>query len=190
MITALFFFIVFIRICYIAIRVKKIRPHFVIGGKENPYLLRWWVIPRNPLFNIYLHLILRSDDDRALHDHPWMNCSIILRGEYDEMALWKPMLIGWRAAKKLYPERFESKTTFYARQVAYRRRAGSIVFRRPDYPHRLIVNKPAWTLFITGPRIREWGFHTPTKWVHWKDFCDPSDPGLARPEMRAMSNGE
>lgn len=40
-------------------------PDFIIGGAD-PYMLRWWVIPRNKVFNIYLHRFLRSDDDRAL----------------------------------------------------------------------------------------------------------------------------
>lgn len=51
-------------------------PDVVIGGFQNPYLLRWYVIPRNPVFNVYVHLFLRSDDDRALHDHPWANLSV------------------------------------------------------------------------------------------------------------------
>lgn len=58
---------------------------FIIGGAENPYIYRWWVIPRNTIFNIYLHKIVRDDDDRALHDHPWVNCSIILKGRYVEV---------------------------------------------------------------------------------------------------------
>ncbi len=41
---------------------------FIIG---DFYLLRWWVIPRNEMYNLYLHDIRKSDDDRALHDHPW-----------------------------------------------------------------------------------------------------------------------
>ena len=45
---------------------------------------RWWVIPRNKWFNVYLHHFLRSDDDRALHDQPWWNLSILLDGEYTE----------------------------------------------------------------------------------------------------------
>src|SRR5580692_360411 len=59
-------------------------PDFYIGGKDNPYLLRWHVIPRNRFFNIYLHKFLRDDDDRALHDHPLGSCSIILKGGYWE----------------------------------------------------------------------------------------------------------
>ena len=59
-------------------------PDFIVGGKEDPYMLRWWIIPRNRWFNVYLHNFLRSDDDRAHHDHPWWNFSILLRGEYTE----------------------------------------------------------------------------------------------------------
>lgn len=42
-------------------------PDFVIG---DDYLRRWYVVPRNPFCNVYLHHILHSDDDRALHDQP------------------------------------------------------------------------------------------------------------------------
>src|SRR5580704_9904819 len=62
-------------------------PDFIIGGNEFPYMRRWWVIPRNRIFNIYLHHFLRSDDDRALHDHPSWNVSILLKGEYTEWSI-------------------------------------------------------------------------------------------------------
>lgn len=126
-------------------------PDFIIGPHSNPYLRRWWVIPRNKRANIYLHEILHSDDDRALHDHPWFNISIILRGEY-----WEHTPEG----------------VFY-------RRAGSIVFRRAGASHRLEVRdgRPCWTLFLTGPVVREWGFHCPKGWRHWRDFVDERDTG-------------
>jgi hypothetical protein len=59
-------------------------PDVVIGGRDNPYLLRWHLIPRNKLFGIYLHRFLRDDDDRALHDHPKNNISLILTTDYRE----------------------------------------------------------------------------------------------------------
>jgi len=62
-------------------------PDFVIGPSEMPYLRRWWIIPRNRFFNIYLHQFLHSDDDRALHDHMYINLSILLRGRYIEPRL-------------------------------------------------------------------------------------------------------
>ena len=81
-------------------------PDFIIGGRDNPYLLRWYLTPwrrwhregrETPtpwrrikgwfgfvLPSAYLHCFIRSDDDRALHDHPWFWCSILLRGRYVE----------------------------------------------------------------------------------------------------------
>lgn len=126
-------------------------PDFVIGGADAPYMLRWWVIPRNDLFNVYYHRILRDDEDRALHDHPWPSLSIMVSGEMNEVL----------------PDR--------VRRV----RAGDVVYRGPDFAHRLelIDGAPAETLFITGPRVRDWGFHCPKGWVLWSDFVDPSDSG-------------
>lgn len=127
------------------------KPDFIIGPHGLPYLRRWWVIPRNRFFNIYLHQILKSDDDRALHDHPWINCSILLRGSYREITP----------------------------RGEFVRKAGSLVFRRAKSAHRLVVEDGAevWTLFITGPVIREWGFHCPKGWRHWKQFVNERDTG-------------
>lgn len=129
-------------------------PDFIVGEPDNPYLRRWWLIPRNRWFNIYLHQFLRSDDDRALHDHPWWNISILLRGSYLEYM-----------AKGPHP------------YIPRHRGAGAVVFRRPLTPHRieLFDGRPVWTLFITGRRVREWGFHCPRGWVHWQDFTDTAD---------------
>lgn len=126
-------------------------PDFVIGPKEAPYLRRWWVIPRNRWFNIYLHEILQNDDDRALHDHPWINCSIPIRGGYREIT---------------------PRGTFM-------RRTWRPVLRRATAAHRLeiIDGKPCWSLFITGPVIRQWGFHCPKGWRFWKDFVSDRDSG-------------
>lgn len=129
----------------------KREPDWIIGGSENPYLLRWWVIPHNRWFNIYLHHFMRSDDDRALHDHPWWNMSFLIKGRYRE---------------HLSGERFRDRRRF------------QIVLRRATSTHRIeLTHGPVWTLFITGPRIREWGFHCPQGWRHWKVFTNPADNG-------------
>lgn len=107
------------------------------------YMHRWYIIPRNRFFNIYLHKIMRNDDDRALHDHPWWSLSFLLKGEMKEQ-----QLSGYRILPWLFP-----------------------VIRSAKFAHRLeIIKGPVWTIFITGPRIREWGFHCKNKWVHWRDF--------------------
>jgi hypothetical protein len=145
------------------IRISDTRaPDFVIGQPgqpgQPPYLQRWWLIPKNRFFNMYLHKFLRSDDDRAMHDHPWCNLSWLLRGAYLEVI----------------PGQIKV------------RRAGDFAMRRPTARHRIELierigwrdNKPymtgqmypAWTLFITGPIVRSWGFWCPQGFVRWQDF--------------------
>jgi hypothetical protein len=121
---------------------------FVIG---HDYLRRWWVIPRNDYSNIYLHDIRASDDDRAFHDHPWPNRSVLLVGSYIEHT----------------PEgRFVRKT-------------GDVVDRPANALHRLeiIPGVRAISLFFTGRNEREWGFDCGHGWVHWRDFVDARDTG-------------
>jgi hypothetical protein len=137
-------------------RITRRAPDFVIGGDHRPYLRRWWVIPRNKFFNVYLHEFLRSDDDRALHDHPWANCSLLLHGSYTEHTI---------AAGGV-----EHRAVLVAGDLRLRW-TGRIA-------HRIELHDgPCWTLFITGPRYREWGFHCSTRWVHWKRFTAESNPG-------------
>lgn len=129
-------------------------PHFIVGEPSRPYLLRWYVLPRNPVFNVYVHKFMRDDDDRALHDHPWPSVSLCVWGSY--------------------LEQIETGS-----DIRLARGIGSIVFRRSTHAHRveLIGGRPAWTLFVTGPRLREWGFHCPRGWVHWKEFVSPASTG-------------
>jgi hypothetical protein len=123
-------------------------PDFVIGDN---YLRRWWVIPRNKLQNVYLHEINKSDDDRALHDHPWENTSLIIRGSYIE----------------------------HTPAGVFTRVAGDVVHRPATALHRLEVadNARVISLFMTGPISREWGFECPQGWRHWRDFTDHRDSG-------------
>lgn len=129
-------------------------PDFVIGPD---YLRRWWLIPRNRFCNIYLHQFLHSDEDRALHDHMYVNLSILLEGQYLEHRIRQGGV---------------HQATLY--------KAGQWKFRLPRQAHRIELVAPyseCWTLFLTGPRVREWGFHCPQGWRHWKDFVDQRDHG-------------
>lgn len=136
---------------------RKREPDFVIGDDRDPYLKRWWLIPRNPLVNVYLHQILRSDEDRALHDHPWPFLSLMLGGSYIEHTI--------RAGGIHVRREYEP---------------GSLRLRLAHTAHRLEVppTRWCWTLVITGPRIRRWGFHCPERgWVHWRQFTDAATGG-------------
>lgn len=137
-------------------RITRRPPDIIIGAPEQPYLRRWHVIPRNRFFNIYLHHFLASDDDRALHDHPWVNLSILLKG--------------------FYFEHCEDGGILFRKQ-------GDWVFRRSGkISHRIELGsfmipklESAWTLFITGPRYRMWGFHCPNGWKPYYEFLSRYD---------------
>lgn len=119
------------------------------------YLLRWHLIPRNRFFNIYLHKFVGNDDERALHDHPWWSFSIKLCGRM--MEYFKPSDLDMFCNR------------FYGIDMTRRRFVKRFTVRSPEFAHRLelVGNKPAWTIFITGPVNREWGFHCPKGWQHW-----------------------
>jgi hypothetical protein len=121
-------------------------PHLTIGPR---YLLRWYVIPRNPWLNVYLHQFLHDDEDRALHDHPWWFVSVMAWGRYREMI--ESGLVERAAPSLAY------RPAMHAHRVVLKR----------DYKDRPI---PCWTLVITGRVTRDWGFYCPQGWKHWKEF--------------------
>jgi len=122
--------------------LKFRKPDEVIG--EN-YMRRWHIRRSRNSWNLYLHRYDGSDDDRALHDHPWRSVGIVLWGRLYE--------ITEQGEQRLWP--FIPK------------------YRRAEYAHRLsLKSKLAFTLFITFKKEREWGFLCPKGWVHWRDFTD------------------
>lgn len=112
------------------------KPDVVVG--EN-YLKRWHIIPENRFFNIYYHEIRTSDLDRHLHDHPYFFSSLILEGGYQEHTV----------------------------DGVVSRRPGDFNFHSPWRLHKLIMNDEngANTIFITGMKMRKWGFQTENGWV-------------------------
>jgi hypothetical protein len=134
-------------------------PDRVIG---TGYLERWYLIPRNRVLNIYVHRFTGDDDDRALHDHPWVSLSWCLRGrmyEHVKMRQYKHAMVA------------------YCRWIV----PGCWTYRSAKHAHRLeTFGQTCWTLFITGPGIRRWGFHCPNGWVHWRKFTDESGDGIGK----------
>ena len=80
------------------------------------------------------------------------------------------------------------------------RKPGSVTFRRATATHRLELPrvKPSsvgktefvvqgfrssgcWSLFLTGPKIRTWGFHCPKGFVPWYDFVARDNAGEVGP---------
>lgn len=148
------------------------KPDFLIGGSTNPYMRRWWVIPRNKYFNIYLHHFLRSDDDRALHDHPWWNMSILLWGKYIEHMPRDP--VAYKAGRnRAHIQKLRSAPFIYMRGAEAIHRVELLkrdcgCHEGQHCPEQ--KEKPVWTLFITGPKWREWGFWCPKGFKHYQDY--------------------
>lgn len=92
-------------------------------------------------FGVYLHRFHAPDQDRYLHDHPFSFLSLVLWGWYDEEVRGSWRRVRW----------FNWKPAPGA--------------------HRVVRISPRlWTLVVRGPRVREWGFYTPTGWVDWRTF--------------------
>jgi hypothetical protein len=133
-------------------------PDLTIGPLSNPYMKRWH-LKKWRGWQLALHKICRSDDDRALHDHTAWNLSILLWGTYREL---------------LSDGRQKLRFT------------GMVCGRRATTPHRLVLNHgPVWTIWLRGPAERRddegnplWGFHCPKGFVHWKKFTR-NQPGVS-----------
>jgi hypothetical protein len=132
------------------------RPHQIISDGQRPYLLRRYLLPPNRWLNLYLHTFVGSDDPRGLHDHPWPFASLILAGSYYE-------------------------TTSAGQQ---RRRRGTLAVHRATHRHRVCLpvdtcgrEIPCWTVIVTGPHRRQWGFwcphrHRADRFIPWQMFGD------------------
>ncbi len=122
----------------------KRKPDLTLKINGTIYLKRWWLIPRTKFFNIYLHKIT-GDDLPIFHDHPWLSLSYCLRGTMIEHLPHKTRIVD----------------------------NGDFYFRLPSTLHflRLFLPKSTvWTLFITGPKVRQWGFMTNEGWIPEYDY--------------------
>lgn len=117
------------------------------------YLTRWHVVPKNRLFNVYLHHVQEDDPDSHLHDHPWLfNVSVVLRGRISETL---PQL--HRVLE-----------------------SGSVTARMSRAPHRLaLLSDDSLTIFLTGPKIRRWGFYTEKGWIDSERYLQANGDGRA-----------
>lgn len=110
---------------------------------DKDYMQRWFIIPRNRFFNIYFHRFFGSDAPTP-HDHPWISFGLILDGEYLE----------------------------HTPEGDFKRSKGEWTVRMPSSLHWIEIDKPVYTLFITGPRVRRWGFQCKERWVDFREYID------------------
>jgi hypothetical protein len=135
---------------------------FVNGGSETAIgcgpVSPWrrpvaWILQKFDIA-IRVHHILRSDDDRAFHDHPWAYVTVILKGGYVEVT----------------PE-FDGQGQVVGEQRTWRG-PGSILRRKANTWHRLEVaeGESVWTLFSTGRKTNGWGFLVDNEKIPYRKY--------------------
>ena len=109
-------------------------PALILDG----YMWRWHLIPRNRLFNIYLHVFI-GDDDSTFHDHPFRSWSLCLWGRMTEYTR---------------VEVFDGLTGAYKHAATESTEIGAGTFARRGLDTRHFIklrSKFAVTIFCTGP---------------------------------------
>ena len=100
-----------------------------LGLPTCPYAIRWRL--ELPFGSLRVHHWLAPDDSRAFHDHPWWFLTLVMRGGYTDRSIAGEDHL----------------------------RAGSIRYRPALHRHTVYPGTGgAWTLLITGPPARSWGF--------------------------------
>lgn len=131
----------------------------IMNCERNPYLYRWYVI-RTSRLGVFIHRFVRSDEDRALHDHPWAFIVIpIWRGyrEHNDRGVTRVLpILGTRMRKATYRPRVE-----------------------------LIDGRQAWSLFFRFRYVRLWGFWPKAGFVDWKKMVERSLRGLTPCSVRS-----
>lgn len=123
---------------------QRIFKFFVIeNAAHDPFMVRYKIF-RCPWFKVFIHHFLRSDEDSELHDHPWNFTSLIL----------------WSGYYEVLPD------------GGRRRRPGHIIHHRAVDAHRVLLDRPSWSLVIAWGKKRTWGFYTRFGWVSYSDFFD------------------
>ena len=137
---------------------RRGRKRIVYDRIDNePYLERYYLFLKDRgehfPFNIFLHKFLKSDID-DLHDHPWPYATLILRGGYWE---WRPQFDA--DGKKIG-------------EIAKWCGPGSFRWASANTYHRIELdpNVTCWTLFMPGPKQRDWGFLVKNRWVQWEQY--------------------
>ncbi len=109
------------------------------------YMQRWFLIRKmthSDLENAYLHHFLRSDPE-DMHCHPWDNTTVVINGGYIERT----------------PEGI------------FHRKAGDIVHRKAADIHAIVeIDRGTTSLFLTGKKVREWGFYSEHGFVPWRYY--------------------
>lgn len=153
--------------------------HITSSDGQDIYMGRWWLLNaycretrKRAMqwfpWSIRIHHIMRPDDDRDLHDHPWNARTIILRGWYTEQRLLDhedPSLRGLNVPAGALATEYIT------------RRAGDTARLLHGEYHRIDEISPGgvFTLFITSRWRGDWGFLVDGVKVPWRTYTGTDD---------------
>jgi len=127
-----------------------------VNGLKLLYMRRWFVY-ENAKGSLYLHRIVRSDEEDP-HSHPWSWSSFIVWGGYYDFAY--KVVHGLHGHKWLQME-VERTKIFH-------------VYHRPaTHLHKVQLFKPSWSLVWVGKfdKVQEWGFTlSDGTFVPWREY--------------------
>lgn len=132
-----------------------------VEGGAAPNGRSWW---RKLLPSIRVHHIVRADNDRDLHDHPWNARTILLFGSYLEERYADETPRGAAMRELRHPGSDEREY--------FMRKAGDTATLRFRQFHRIERVSPGgvWTLFITWRYAGTWGFDVDGVKVPWREY--------------------
>jgi hypothetical protein len=163
------------------IRQAQNTPYVHIDG----YMNRWWLFngyrrgldgqmhkPFEWLPSVRVHHILRKDFDRVPHDHPWDARTIILKGWYKEVRLFKfPTFTG---LQKGADGSLASSFRIREEGLLYSRKVGDTATLKFNEYHTVTEVSPGgvWTLFFTWKYQGGWGFWVDGKKVPYREYLE------------------
>jgi hypothetical protein len=120
-------------------KVKEIR-----SKKGELHFVRWelFSIPCTTI-KLYLHKILKEDEDEHPHDHPWNFFSLILKGGYVESV----------------------------NHLFHHRKPGSISYKKAEEYHKVLrLFSTTYSLALVFGKKRTWGYRVGDGWVDFKTY--------------------
>lgn len=139
---------------------KHIHGH-IYDANGRLYMGRWWVVKPGTwqsrvlkaltgFESIRLHHIMRPDNDRDKHNHPFFYRTWVLDGYYSE-----------------YRRERRGEPSYWQLLTAGKSSTGGL-----EMWHRIDDVSPqgVWTFFCMGENHGEWGFDTPDGYVESRDY--------------------
>jgi hypothetical protein len=121
--------------------VKEIR------SKIGVLYFKRWELLKLPFGYIYLHQILRADEDGHLHDHPYDFVSLIIKGGYIEQV--------------------DSGKVFFRN----RKLLSAVYMPATGIYHKIYkLHAPTWSLVFASNRKHHWGYKYKDGWVSNEEY--------------------